>query len=67
MFKPDFPPEEDAMRYQIFKKRWEETLAHNERYARGEIYYPIYTRPLLHETEAEAIERSKQPVECHFD
>lgn len=65
MFKLSFSSEEDAMRFQIYKKRWEEILEHNERYARGEIYYPIYTRPLLHETEAETIEREKKPIVCY--
>lgn len=64
LFRLNFLPQEDAMRFQIYKKKYEETFEHNERYARGEIYYPIYTRPLMHETEAEEVERSKQPIIC---
>jgi hypothetical protein len=49
----NFPPEEDAWRFEIFEKEWQKNLAHNERYALGEIFYPILSWFIMHETKAE--------------
>lgn len=57
-----YAADEDEKRFKIFKKKWEEVVAHNENYARGEIYYPMYAEPTWHETEEEAEERRKLPV-----
>lgn len=39
-------------------------MAHNEKYARGEIYYPITSWRVWHETEAEITERQNKPEVC---
>ena len=48
------------------RKNWEDSLAHNEKYALGEIYYPITSWTIWHETEAETAERYKKPIVCDF-
>lgn len=53
MFHKSYTAEQDAMRFKIFKPKYEELLAHNEKYARGEIYYPDYTIYNLDQTEQE--------------
>lgn len=58
----NYSSEEDKLRFAIFKLNYEEILEHNEKYARGVIYYPRYSDYTLDETPEEALERIKRPV-----
>lgn len=61
-WKLSYTGDEEALRFSIFKPRWEEIIAHNERYAKGQIYYPMYAEYTLAETPEEEEERRKRPV-----
>lgn len=63
LFRLNYTGDADVMRFRIFKRNWEEIIAHNERYARGEVYYPKWTDVLMAETEEERIYRERQPIE----
>lgn len=58
----NYSSEEDKLRFAIFMLNYEEILEHNEKYARGVIYYPRYSDYTLDETPEEALERIKRPV-----
>lgn len=57
-----YSPDEDEMRYQLIKMKWEEIFQHNMRYAAGAIYYPIYTTFGIHMTDAEILDQQKKPI-----
>lgn len=50
------------MRLELFRKHWDRVLAHNERYAKGEVYYPQWIDAFWQETEEERIAREKLPL-----
>lgn len=60
-YRKTYDAAEDAKRFLIFKKNWEETLEHNEKYAKGEIYYPNWSSSTFDETEEEYKERLSRP------
>lgn len=60
-FGKSYTSEENTKRYIIFKTKWEENVQHNEKYARGDIYYPIWADPSFDETEEELQERIRRP------
>lgn len=68
LFRLNYSPEEDARRFEYFRPNWEEVLAHNERYARGETYYSMAGFDVNWQLSSEECKKltRKRPVRNYF-